>query len=380
MIQFNFAARTLQNFQRRLLISLAMAFVVCGLLPAVVADGNAATPPDSRTRIYYIAADELMWNYAPRGLNMTGTPGAENEGKPRATTYRKAVYQEYTDATFTTLKPRPPEWEHLGILGPLIRAEVGDVVKVIFKNNTKIFCSMHPHGLGYDKESEGAMYADGNSADLKKGDAVPPGQTFTYTWTVPERAGPGPGDRSSILWVYHSHFVEPRDMNAGLMGPIIVSAKGSAKPDGSPKDIDREFVVAFAVFDETESWYFEANTMGQRHYTAGLKFSDPAVRQQYLLYSLNGYIGGNLPMMTMKKGERVRWYLFANGNEDDVHTPHWHGQTVIFNMMRMDMVHLEPMMMVTADMIPDSVGIWLFHCHVNDHLEGGMQALFTVTQ
>ena len=37
--------------------------------------------------------------------------------------------------------------------------------------------------------------------------------------------------------------------------------------------------------------------------------------------------------MTMKKGERVRWYLFANGNEDDVHTPHWHGQTVICNQM-----------------------------------------------
>jgi FtsP/CotA-like multicopper oxidase with cupredoxin domain len=82
--------------------------------------------------------------------------------------------------------------------------------------------------------------------------------------------------------------------------------------------------------------------------------------------------------MTMKKGERVRWYLFANSNQDDVHTPHWHGQTVIFNTMRTDMVHLEPMMMVIADMVPDSIGTWLFHCHVNDHLEGGMQALFRV--
>jgi manganese oxidase len=114
-------------------------------------------------------------------------------------------------------------------------------------------------------------------------------------------------------------------------------------------------------------------------YTPGLRFTDPAFRLRYLLYSINGLIEGNLPMMTMKKGERVRWYLFANGNEDDVHTPHWHGQTVIFQMMRTDMVHLEPMMMVVADMIPDNVGTWLFHCHVNDHIEGGMQALFTVT-
>jgi FtsP/CotA-like multicopper oxidase with cupredoxin domain len=338
----------------------------------------AENPPKPRVRTYYIAAEDVMWNYAPKGRNLTGTPGAENEGGSTSTTFRKAVYHEFTDATFTTLKPRAPEWEHLGILGPLIRAEVGDTIKVLFKNNTKFFCSMHPHGLAYTKESEGALYSDNASPEAKKGDGVPPGQTYAYTWTVPERAGPASGDTSSILWVYHSHFLEPRDMNTGLFGPILISARGSTKPDGTPKDVDREFVVAFAVFDETESWYFESNARRRRKYTQGLRFSDPAFRQKYLLYSLNGFIEGNLSLMTMKKGERVRWYLFANGNEDDVHTPHWHGQTVVFNNMRTDMVHLEPMMMVQADMLPDNVGTWLFHCHVNDHIEGGMQALFEV--
>jgi FtsP/CotA-like multicopper oxidase with cupredoxin domain len=321
-----------------------------------------------------------MWNYTPHGRNLTGAPGAENEGKPKQMIYRKAVYHEYTDATFNVLKPRPPEWEHLGILGPLIRAEVGDTVKVVFKNNTKFFFSMHPHGLTYAKDSEGAVYSDGTSAEEKKGDKVPPGETYTYTWGVPESAGPARRDGSSILWMYHSHFVEQRDANAGLIGPIIVSAKGSTKPDGTPKDVDREFIVGFAVFDETESWYYEANTMGQNRYSPGMRFSDMGLRQQYVQYTLNGFIEGNMPMMTMKKGERVRWYLFANGNEDDVHTPHWHGQTVIFNGMRTDVVHLEPMMMVVADMIPNSVGTWLFHCHVTDHIEGGMQTLFTVTR
>jgi FtsP/CotA-like multicopper oxidase with cupredoxin domain len=185
-------------------------------------------------------------------------------------------------------------------------------------------------------------------------------------------------DGSSVLWVYHSHFVESRDMNAGLIGPIIITGKGQAKPDSTPKDVDREFVVAFAIFDESESWYFEANTLGQRRYTPGLRSSDPAVRQDYLFYSLNGLIEGNLPIMTMKKGERVRWYLFANSNEDDVHTPHWHGQTILYNHMRMDMVNLAPMMMLVADMIPDNPGTWLFHCHVNEHFDNGMQALFRV--
>ena len=29
-------------------------------------------------------------------------------------------------------------------------------------------------------------------------------------------------------------------------------------------------------------------------------------------------------------------------------------------------------------MIPDAVGTWLLHCHVNIHMDGGMNALFTV--
>jgi FtsP/CotA-like multicopper oxidase with cupredoxin domain len=302
----------------------------------------------------------------------------------------KAVYREYTDDTFKTLKPRLPEWQHLGILGPLIRAEVGDVVKVIFQNNTQIFCSMHPHGLAYAKSSEGAMYNDGTSVADKADDAVGPGARYSYTWMVPKRAGPGPGDGSSIIWMYHSHVVEPRDMNAGLIGPIIVSARGTIKPDGTPKDVEREFVTAFAVFDETQSWYFEANATNKRKYSPEaalralgsaelLKFTDPILYKRYLFYSINGLIEGNLPMMAMKKGERVRWYLLANSNEEDVHTIHWHGQTVISNHMRTDMVSLGPMMMAVADMVPDSVGTWLFHCHVNDHIMGGMQGLFTIT-
>jgi FtsP/CotA-like multicopper oxidase with cupredoxin domain len=46
--------------------------------------------------------------------------------------------------------------------------------------------------------------------------------------------------------------------------------------------------------------------------------------------------------------------------------------------MRTDMTMLMPGSMMTLDMIPDNPGTWLFHCHVNDHITAGMQALFTV--
>jgi FtsP/CotA-like multicopper oxidase with cupredoxin domain len=98
-----------------------------------------------------------------------------------------------------------------------------------------------------------------------------------------------------------------------------------------------------------------------------------------LMHTINGLIFGNLAGLTMKKGERVRWYLMGLGNEVDLHTPHWHGQTLLMHGSRTDMVDLLPAMMKTMNMVPDNPGTWLFHCHVNDHLDGGMVALFTVT-
>ena len=97
------------------------------------------------------------------------------------------------------------------------------------------------------------------------------------------------------------------------------------------------------------------------------------------MHSINGYSYGNLPGLTMKAGQRVRWYLIGMGTEVDLHTPHWHGNTVTINGMRTDVAELLPMSMKVADMVPDNVGTWLFHCHVNDHISAGMQAKYTVT-
>lgn len=70
--------------------------------------------------------------------------------------------------------------------------------------------------------------------------------------------------------------------------------------------------------------------------------------------------------------------MFASSNDDDVHTPHWHGESVLSNHMRTDTVQLTPMGMAIADMVADNAGTWLFHCHNHEHLEGGMVAMFKV--
>ncbi|WP_211177582.1 multicopper oxidase domain-containing protein [Pseudonocardia acidicola] len=362
-----------------------------GLAAAAGVDPSQQSAPQTRT--YYIAADEVPWNYAPDGKNdITGAAFDAVASKYTAagparigTTYVKSLYREYTDATFTTLTPRPPAWEHLGDLGPVIRAVVGDKVRIVFKNNLTLAdhkVSIHMHGLKYDKGSEGAPYSDGTTATQQGDDAVAPGKIYTYDYTVPERAGPGPMDPSSVMWMYHSHTDEVADVYSGLVGPVIVTRAGMARPDGTPVDVDRELIANFEVSDENKSSYLDKN---MATLTAAPAKDDAEFEESNKMHSINGYVFGNQPLgttagegMTVKVGQRVRWYLMGMGNEVDLHTPHWHGNTVVANGMRTDVVSLLPAQMVVADMTPDNPGRWLFHCHVADHIEAGMLTRYQV--
>ena len=379
----------------------AIALLIgCSLLVAACAEDPTAPAPTSQstraaaasqTRTYYIAAEPVIWDFAPSGLNkITGQPftgeeelfAAQNAEKTRiGRLYTKVLYLEYTDASFQTLKPRPPEWQHLGALGPLVRGEVGDTIRVVFRNKADRPFSMHPHGVFYTKASEGAGYDDDDG--VTTGDAVPPGGTHTYEWPVPERAGPGLADGSSVFWMYHSHVDEPKDANTGLIGPIIITARGRGNPDGSPKDVDREFINLFMIYDENSSWYLQKNIADAG---VNLEVADPdEFEESNLKHAINGYLWDNFPTvggshaMTMRVGERVRWYLLGMGTEVDLHTPHWHGQTVLWMGMRTDLIELLPGSMRIVDMVPDNPGTWLYHCHVNDHITAGMLARFRVT-
>jgi FtsP/CotA-like multicopper oxidase with cupredoxin domain len=347
---------------------------------------------------YYVAADEVEWNYTPLGMDrMMGMPFTASarlftEPGPHriGSIYRKAIYREYTDDTFTRLRPRPPEWEHLGMLGPVLRAEVGDTIRVIFKNNGSHPFSMHPHGVFYAKHSEGAGYDDGNSPADKNG--VPPGATHIYTWEVPERAGPGPNDPSSVVWLYHSHADELRDVESGLIGAILISRKGMAGPDGRPKDLDREFVTLFMIVDENTSWYLQHNIDTYTTDPKGVNKLEASVSDEagnFFAFgagfsgvnfrsTINGLMFANMPIMTMKKGERVRWYVLTIGEFGNIHTPHWHGNVVLHDGRRTDVILIGPAQMETVDMVPDDPGTWMYHCHVDEHMLTGMTALYKV--
>ena len=345
-------------------------------------DGEALT--GGKTRTYYIASDEVTWNYTPQGKNVIkDRPFIESEKvfvehRPDriGSTYLKCLYRAYTDKTFSTRVKIPAAEAYLGNLGPTIRAEVGDNIKVVFKNNCSFPTSIHPHGVFYKKNSEGAEYNDGTGdADKHDGD-VATNHQVVYHWKVPERAGPAAMDGSSAMWMYHSHSDEIGDVYAGLSGFMVVTAKGKAKADGSPKDVDQEVFSLFEVNDENQSPLLDANL--KKYVTAPPAGDDEAFEESNLMHNINGYVYGNGPVVTLKHGSKVRWYLMGMGTEVDLHTPHWHGNTVTALGMRTDVVSLLPATMMAVDMAPDDVGTWLFHCHVGDHIVAGMQAMYRV--
>lgn len=43
-------------------------------------------------------------------------------------------------------------------LGPIIKAEVGQIIKITFYNKASVPLSIHPHGLRYNKNNEGSFY------------------------------------------------------------------------------------------------------------------------------------------------------------------------------------------------------------------------------
>jgi len=110
---------------RRVVVPVAVLATACVF---VVQSGLAGAVPagSGRTRTYFIAAEEVDWDYAPSNRNqITGQPFGDQEnvfvenGPDRiGKVYTKALYREYTDGTFRSRKPQPA---HLGSLGPIIR-------------------------------------------------------------------------------------------------------------------------------------------------------------------------------------------------------------------------------------------------------------------
>ncbi|XP_043730122.1 ceruloplasmin isoform X1 [Cervus elaphus] len=340
-------------------------------------------------RHYYIAAEEVTWNYAPSGIDAftkesLSTPGSASEaffeqGPTRiGGSYKKLVYREYTDASFSKQKERGPEEEHLGILGPVISAEVGDTIRVTFHNKAAHPLSIEPIGVRVDKSNEGTYYSPSGSEPPPSGSHVAPKETFTYEWTVPREVGPTYKDPVCLAKMYYSAVDPTKDIFTGLIGPMKICQNGSLLANGRLKDVDKEFYLFPTVFDENESLLLDDNIKMFTTAPDQVDKENEEFQESNKMHSMNGFMYGNQPGLSMCQGDSVMWYLFSAGNEVDIHGIYFSGNTYLSRGERRDTANLFPQTSLSLFMQPDTAGTFDVECLTTDHYTGGMKHKYNV--
>ncbi|XP_032771504.1 coagulation factor V isoform X2 [Rattus rattus] len=322
-------------------------------------------------KFYYIAAEEISWDYSKFAPSEMDNEDTDNT--PKDTTYKKVVFRKYLDSTFTSRDPQGEYEEHLGILGPVIRAEVDDVIQVRFKNLASRPYSLHAHGLSYEKSSEGKNYEDDSPKWFQEDDAVQPNSSYTYVWHATERSGPENPGSACRAWVYYSAVDVERDIHSGLIGPLLICRKGTLdRASNLPLDM-REFVLLFMVFDEKKSWYYEKSKGSWR-------IESPEAKNSHEFYAINGMIY-NLPGLRMYEQEWVRLYLLNMGGPQDIHVVHFHGQILLDNRTKQHHLGVWPLLpgsFKTLEMKASKPGWWLLDTAVGENQIAGMQTPFLV--
>lgn len=318
-----------------------------------------------RVREYWIQAESFEHNAVPNGYD--GLMGRHFTADQ--TSFQAIGFRAYA-----------PEWSHplagefgphgiganQGIPGPVLRAEVGDTIRVHFRNHDHYYQwphSIHPHGVFYDADNDGGWMADDPS---RPGTAVPYGASHTYTWTC----------RSSSVgtWPYHDHSVPqtiaPAAASSAPSGAAAAHGPGVmeigaelglfgviAVTDAHTPKVDREFVLFLHDAYPTDI---------------------PSLTVHLNLFNGGAYVD-NTPTFTAKVGERVRWRIAALGKE--MHVFHLHGhrwRNPDSNQGWADSQILAPSTTCTIEYVEDNPGDWIYHCHVTDHMMGGMVGRYRV--
>ena len=70
------------------------------------------------------------------------------------------------------------------------------------------------------------MYVSFVDAEMV-GHVVKPGANESYTFTVPWSVSPGVDDPDCIPYMYYSAYNFERDINSGLVGPLVICRSGT---------------------------------------------------------------------------------------------------------------------------------------------------------
>lgn len=203
----------------------------------------------ARIKEYWLQLESHPWDASPWGSNrLTGRPLPKmGSGMYRPAVREMLILRRYT-AGWGEPADRPlnpwdltepdPAVSKGTIPGAVLTAKVADEIVVHFRNRDMRqgipeagrIHSLHPRGAQRAAEYNGAfpLSPADPAQNGRRGDRVPPGESFTYRWTCPHRAAAG-------TWLYHDATADGQQSTAiGAFGVLIIQAPGEQEPDPPP--------------------------------------------------------------------------------------------------------------------------------------------------
>ena len=379
----------------------AVEFFEAGVRAGFEVRGHEWPPAHStgRESTFYIAADEVEWDYAPHGYNLCQhTTFASDEDSAKymiqgthrvGSKYVKAQYRRYSDATFQVLQSGTVSRAnaaslHLGLLGTVITAEVGDTVTVHFKNGLRFPANFVLPGRFQSATLNAAGDEVRTSADALA--PVLPGQVKVYKWIITEDMGPAANDANSVVWSYGAnvfdaaHGVTPQAMaHSGLVGAFIVVAEGELKSSQTmPRGINTEFIILTGTFDENLSPYLRLNTQRYADDAFSINYADSEFQESNRMRSLNGHMYCNGEGWVATLFQDARFYIL--GTDTGIHSLNLHAHSIVNRATNHNSFGASVFAgsSATGDVRLSSPGDWLLESSIATDTALGAQEMFTV--
>lgn len=301
------------------LVTLLVAggFVVAGVRPWSLISTTMASAPEVRE--FVLTAKEIDWEIMP------------------GTTVRAWAYNGQ-------------------VPGPEIRVREGDLVRITLRNELPVGTTIHWHGVNLPPEMDGPVGL--NQA------AVEPGEEFVYEFVA----------QPSGSRMYHSHADPTAQIALGLYGPLIV------EPREPVRTYDREYTYMLNEWDLelTPDVVTGDAPRGPRDQTlrGGELGTD--------LFLMNGHAHESIPPIKLAEGERVLIRLMNLGNLPHAIHSHGHSFKVVATdgndvpegmELTKDTILIGPGERYDLELVGNNPGVWMFHCHMENHAANGMMTL-----
>lgn len=300
-----------------LAVATALLIVALGLLDWVPL--APAADPKPQTREFTLTAEEITWALQP------------------GTTVRAWAYNGQ-------------------VPGPEIRVREGDHVTITLVNHLPVGTTIHWHGLNVPPAMDGP--AGLNQAPVE------PGETFVYDF-IATPAG--------TRW-YHAHTDVATQVMLGLYGAFIVEPKHRAT------HYDRDDTYILAEWDNELTPDVASGKAPRGPRDAALRGGEFGTDE----FLMNGHMHEAIPPIVVKEGDQVLLRLINAGTL--AHPFHIHGHS--FRIVATDGNPVPNAAQLTKDTVliapgerydlafeANNPGVWMVHCHIENHAANGMMTV-----